>query len=93
MTTQSLYKIKRKTSVNNKAKFMVTTAKWDSEGKFFTAKQVLKLLSKINKHLEPNQTLPDDWEVVEYQLIETRETPVETWAKYKSKTPWVRGIS
>jgi hypothetical protein len=85
-----LYKVRKK-SVNSKATFMVTKNKWDSKGKFFTADQLLKMLRKEFDSTSSDQKLPPDWEIVEYQLIETKETPADTFIKYKSKTPWVKG--
>lgn len=87
-----LYKVKKKSSTTSKATFMVSPNKWDATGKFFTADQLLKLFKKEFDSTPQNQKLPSDWEVVEYQLIETKETPADTFIKYKSKTPWIKGL-
>ena len=85
----ALYKIKKKSSAGKKATYLVTVSKWDFEGKFFTLDQLLKLLKKEFNKLP---TLPSDWEVVEYQLIEIKETNIDTFIKYKSTGPWLKDL-
>ena len=90
--THKLYRIRKKSSLVSKAQYLQSLTKWNNTGRFFTGPQLLEFLSKQYKNLSTDNSLPVDWEIVDYQLIETATTPVDKFIQLNSKTPWIKGL-
>jgi hypothetical protein len=88
------YRLKKKPSNKTgfKSLYMKTWKIWNTEGKFFEPKELLKLLKKYYSQLPGTETFPDDWEIVEYQLIETKEKPLDWFIRINSKEPFIKGL-
>lgn len=95
MAIKVLFKLKRKPSQETGLKqlFMITPSKWDQNGRYFTADQLIKILRKYHSSLPGVETFPPDWEIVEYQLVETRSSNLDYFVKHKAKQPFIKNIS
>lgn len=87
---QMMYKVKKPHKLGSL--WMVTLNKWDKKGKYFTPEQLLKILHKYFSDQPGIETFPDDWEVIEYHLIETKQIKPQLFIKWKTKKPFVKGI-
>lgn len=92
MNINKLYRIRKKSSISSKAVYLRTQKKWDDVGRFFTGTELLNFLSKLNKSMSTTDKFPDEWEVVDYQLVETNTKPIEQFIKFNSKSPWIKGL-
>lgn len=94
MMIKSLFRLRKKPSKETGLKqlYLVSLSKWDQQGKYFTADQLIKILRSYYNSLSGSETFPTDWEIIEYQLVETRSTNLEWFIRHKSKQPFIREI-
>lgn len=94
MALKVLYRLKKKPTKETGLKqlYMVTPTKWDQKGRYFTADQLIKILREYFNTLPGTETFPPDWEVVEYQLVETRGSNLDYFVKHKAKQPFIKGL-
>ena len=94
MALNLLYRLTKKPSKETGLKrlYMVSPSKWTTEGKYFTASELVKVLAGIYKELPGVETFPADWEVIEYQASETRRSNLHYFVKHKSEKPLIKGI-
>lgn len=94
MALKVLYRLRKKPSKETGLKqlFMLSPSKWTTTGRYFTTEQLIKILRDFHQTLSGIETFPSDWEIVEYQLVETKTLQPDGFVKYKAKHPFVREI-
>lgn len=94
MTKNSVFKIKKKPSKQTglKTLYLQSLKKWTRTGRIFSADELVKFLHDYYQTLPGTETFPEDWEIIEYQLVETRSTNIDYFIKFKSSKPFIKGI-
>lgn len=94
MAIQLLYRLTKDPvkETGLKRLYMESPSVWSTQGRYFTATELVQLLAKIYKALPGTETFPPDWKIVEYQLSETRQSDINHFLKHKSSKPIIKGI-
>ncbi len=77
---KTLYKLRR--LAGKSWEYMKSETKWDKIGKLFEEDKLTKILNVI---LVVEGKIPDSWEVVEYQVIQSKTLPIDKFLKYKKQ--------
>lgn len=80
----SVVKLKRKDGL-----FAVSITKWTKEGTYFTNDEMILFLKKF---FDREGTFPDDWEIINYQLVQSSTSKINKFISLKSKIPFIQGI-
>jgi hypothetical protein len=84
----TVFRLKKKQA--GKDVFAVNLSTWNKTGTYFTSDELIKLLKRyFDKN---NDTFPEDWEIVEYQLHLLKTITTNKFISTKSKFPFVKGI-
>ncbi len=76
-----LYKLRR--WAGKSWEYMATETKWNKVGRLYKEDQLTKILNAI---LVVDGELPSSWEVVEYQLVQSKTLPTNKFLQYKKQS-------